>query len=204
MEGRDFHVPQGILSEKDIASIVGTMWDEGSLGDQAYFFPREGGCPPLSNGAIVSLADGALRGLTREACEDPRTLYLVVSDSNAKWKGEPIPTKEEEALGHWCAFLGQVPVRVEGAVRCGEAIGPKPDGSGLGVATALGQGPVIGIALASKSEEQAGVVKTLCFAGFNALAPLGADFRQLFLRTDALAAQARSLPGPPPPACFVL
>jgi hypothetical protein len=51
--GREFQVPQGILSEKDIASIVGTMWDEGSIGDQAYFFPREG-CPPFPNGAIVS------------------------------------------------------------------------------------------------------------------------------------------------------
>ena len=186
---RNFTVPQGILTERDIANIVGTMWDEGSLGDQAYFFFREDGAGPLPNGAIVSLVNGKLRGLTKEACDDPSTLYLVVSDSNAKWKGEPIPTAEEEGRGHWCAFLGQVPIRVDGPVQCGESIGPKPDGSGLGVATSLGRGPIVGIALASKPGDGVAVVKTLCFAGFNALAPLGADFRRLFLRTGALEAQ---------------
>jgi len=187
---REFIVP---LTERDIASIVGTMWDEGSLGDQAYFFSRECELPPFPNGAIVSLMDGRLRGLSPEACSDPRTLYLVVSDNNAKWKGEPIPTKEEELLGHWCAFLGQVPVCVCGPVRSGECIGPKPDGSGLGIVTTLGQGPVVGIALADKLEADTRIVKTLCFAGFNALAPLGEDFRRLFLRTGALAAQVDDL-----------
>mmetsp|Transcript_30011 Transcript_30011/g.47054 ORF Transcript_30011/g.47054 Transcript_30011/m.47054 type:complete len:612 (+) Transcript_30011:2-1837(+) len=94
---------------------------------------------------------------------------MVVSDNNAKWKGEPIPTKEEEELGHWCAFLGQVPVIVDGPVLCGQAIGPKFDGSGQGMVTKLGENPVIGIALDSKPAKQAGVVKTLVFAGLNAM-----------------------------------
>jgi hypothetical protein len=183
---REFNIPNMILSERDIVSIVGTMWDEGSLGDQAYFFFRESGTDAYPNGSIISLVDGHLKGLTAESCKDPRTLYLVVSDNNAKWKGEPIPTKEEESLGHWCAFLGQVPVKVEGPVCCGDFIGPKGDGSGLGVVTAMGRGSVIGIALATKPEVGVGVVKTLCFAGFNALAPLGEDFRKLFNRFGEL------------------
>ena len=28
-------------------------------------------------------------------------IYMVVSDNNAKWKGEPIPSAEEETKGHW-------------------------------------------------------------------------------------------------------
>jgi hypothetical protein len=31
-----------------------------------------------------------------------------------------------------CAFLGQVPVQVEGAVRCGDYIGPQCNGTGIG------------------------------------------------------------------------
>ena len=80
----------------------------------------------------------------------------------------------------------QVPVRVEGPVCCGDYIGPKGDGSGVGVVTSLAAGPVIGIALGAKEGPAEGVVKTLCFAGFNALTPLGADFKRLF-------AQARRL-----------
>jgi hypothetical protein len=26
---------------------------------------------------------------------------MVVSDKNAKWKGEPIPSEDEETKGHW-------------------------------------------------------------------------------------------------------
>lgn len=25
-----------------------------------------------------------------------------------KWKGEPLPSPQEEHFGHWCCFLGQV------------------------------------------------------------------------------------------------
>jgi hypothetical protein len=167
------------------------MWHENSLGDQAYFFPREEGAPCMFNGAIVPLVDGRL-------CAFPSAgeaaMYMVVSDSNAKWKGEPLPTPEEERLGHWCAFLGQVPVQVEGAVRCGDFIGPAEDGSGLGVVVgALGSCPVIGIALAGKDSESVGAVKTLCFAGFNALTPLGADFRRLFAQARRVQSSVEAL-----------
>ena len=179
------------LDERDIQSIVGGMWHENSLGDQAYFFPREDGAPPFFNGAIVPLVDGRL-------CVFPSAkdavMYMVVSDNNAKWKGEPLPTPEEERLGHWCAFFGQVPVQVEGVVRCGDFIGPAEDGSGLGVVvSALGTSPVIGIALAGKSSEGVGAVKTLCFAGFNALTPLGSDFRRLFAEARRLHSSVEAL-----------
>jgi hypothetical protein len=64
-------------------------------------------------------------------------LLMVVSDKKAKWKGEPHPTPAQERLGH--CFLGQVQVTVEGAIKCGDLIGPEGDGSGLGVVCQLGQ-----------------------------------------------------------------
>ena len=101
------HVCGGMmLQDDDIGRIVGGLWDESSLGDQAYFFPRRIGEEPCFNGAIVALVDGML---TCEAIAGGgNAMYMVVSDNNAKWKGEPLPTPEEEKLGHWCAFLGQV------------------------------------------------------------------------------------------------
>mmetsp|Transcript_15933 Transcript_15933/g.24815 ORF Transcript_15933/g.24815 Transcript_15933/m.24815 type:complete len:403 (+) Transcript_15933:368-1576(+) len=144
------------------------MWNADSKGDQAYFFKRkERGSIPFRNGAIVSLVEGEI--VPDNHTQSGAGLYMVVSDNNAKWKGEPIPTKDEETQGHWCAFLGQVPVVVDGPIRCGEHIGPKQDGSGFGVKAVLGQAPVIGIALFDKSTATPGIVKTLVFAGLNAL-----------------------------------
>jgi hypothetical protein len=95
-----------LLQDEDIARIVGGLWDENSLGDQAYWFPRRAGEAPLGNGAIARLAGGALTRAPAAAGE--AGMLMVVSDRNAKWKGEPLPSPEEEGLGHWCAFLGQV------------------------------------------------------------------------------------------------
>mmetsp|Transcript_48476 Transcript_48476/g.75711 ORF Transcript_48476/g.75711 Transcript_48476/m.75711 type:complete len:381 (-) Transcript_48476:79-1221(-) len=120
----------------------------------------------MRNGAIVSLVDG-------EICPDHSSnkggLYMVVSDNNAKWKGEPIPTPDEELHGHWCAFLGQVPVVVEGKVSTGDHISPKCNGSGIGIVSKLGDLPVIGVALMNKSDPTPGIIKTLVFAGLNAM-----------------------------------
>ena len=117
------HVPDNILTEQDIARLVGTAWDEDCKGDQAYFFFREDGTSYFSNGSIVVLRNGRLdalragdyveRGISGQTLDanDKHTdvpIFLVVSDNNAKWKGAPLPTKEEEKHGHWCAFLGQV------------------------------------------------------------------------------------------------
>lgn len=77
----------------------------------------------MFNGAIVALREGVLcpvEGI--DTCD----MFLVVSDDNAKWKGEPHPTPEQEQAGHWCAFLGQVPLRVHGAVKAGQYLGPVP------------------------------------------------------------------------------
>ena len=101
-------LPQSVLTERDIASIVGGMWDETSRGDQAYFFPRAAGAAVFTNGSIVALVDGQLSSVPMGGQNGEGVMYLVVSDKNAKWKGEPLPSPEEETLGHWCAFLGQV------------------------------------------------------------------------------------------------
>jgi hypothetical protein len=112
-----------MLQDDDIAGIVGGLWDESSLGDQAYFFPRRPGQTPFCNGAIVTLIDGCLSSGPPAANE--RVMYMVVSDNNAKWKGEPLPTPEEERLGHWCAFLGQVRARAAECFAMGEMIEKK-------------------------------------------------------------------------------
>jgi len=155
-----------MLDSNDVTAILGTIWNSDARGDQAYFFMRKAGIAPFQNGAIVCLRDGLLEG---DASRGSGCLYLIVSDKNAKWKGEPIPTPEEEERGHWCCFLGQVPVVVEGRVACGDYIGPMCDGSGKGRVVALGESPVIGIALANKEEAGPAVVKTMCFAGLNAI-----------------------------------
>jgi hypothetical protein len=79
------------------------VWNPDSLGDLAYFYLRRTGEPPMRNGHIVSLVDGELVRAHTEAA-----MHVVISDSNVKWKGEPLPTSEQEKLGHWCAYLGQV------------------------------------------------------------------------------------------------
>jgi hypothetical protein len=103
-------------------------------------------------------------------------------------------------MGHLCCSREQVPVTVEGDVKCGDFIGPKGDGSGFGVVCKLGVSPVVGVALVDKPEEGAAVIKTMCFAGLNAI-HRGADFTECFdevrkmsaeiavLRSDVLAVQ---------------
>lgn len=182
------------LQITDIYKVVGGVWNADSKGDQAYFFKRRTGVMPVFNGAIVGVISGELvkddayahqrvvgpAGAGEEEEEgdgsEGRGLWMVVSDKNAKWKGEPLPTPEEEEAGHWCCFLGQVPVCVEGVVRSGDHIGPKCDGSGLGRVVQPGRAqPVIGIALADKANSAPGIVKTLCFAGLNALSESAAS-----------------------------
>mmetsp|Transcript_4819 Transcript_4819/g.7713 ORF Transcript_4819/g.7713 Transcript_4819/m.7713 type:complete len:661 (+) Transcript_4819:51-2033(+) len=166
-----------LLDANDVGNLLETIWNENSKGDQAYFFRREDGLRPFANGAICTLVDGVL---TADAKPSPGAMYMVVSDNNAKWKGEPIPTPEEEYYGHWCCFLGQLPVVVEGTVRCGDYIGPKGDGTGVGIVAQMGKWPVVGIALANKSSDEPGIVKTMVFAGLNAMTRGGDDFTEIF------------------------
>jgi len=154
----------------DVKVAVSNLWSACSLGDQAYFFRRKAGQAAFSNGSVVRLVNG-------ELCTDlplpggrEEGMHMVVSDLNAKWKGEPYPTAEEEEHGHWCCFLGQVPISVEGRVVCGDLLGPRGDGSGRALVVQSGEGaPIIGVALADKSSPAQGVVKVLCFAGLGAL-----------------------------------
>ena len=76
---------------------------------------------PMFNGAIAALREGVLCPVDDLSTAE---MLLVVSDDNAKWKGEPYPTPEQEKSGHWCAYLGQVPLRVKGAVKAGQYLGP--------------------------------------------------------------------------------
>ena len=83
----------------------GHVWSQFSRGDQAYFFFRNAEHAPFSNGSIVALKGGQLVAAHQAVDAE---LFLVVSDKNALWKGEPRPLPEQEEEGHWCAFLGQV------------------------------------------------------------------------------------------------
>jgi len=149
------------MSEVGAAGI----WSQHSRGDQAYFFYRNAESAPFSNGSVVALRDGQL-----EAAADFATasLFLVVSDENALWKGEPHPTPQQEEEGHWCAFLGQVPLWVEGPVKAGQYLGPVGDGSGLARVVQPGKEPAVAIALESKG---AGLeaLKCMVSVGLNSL-----------------------------------
>lgn len=122
----------------------------------------------MLNGSIVALKNGVLCPVTNY---DDAEMFLVVSDENAKWKGEPFPTPEQEKVGHWCAYLGQVPLVVRGPVRAGQYLGPCSDGSGMARAVELGEGPVVGIALSGRTTS-GGIVKAMVSVGLNALSSL--------------------------------
>eukprot|EP00286_Rhodomonas_abbreviata_P011588 CAMPEP_0181339324 /NCGR_PEP_ID=MMETSP1101-20121128/29187_1 /TAXON_ID=46948 /ORGANISM="Rhodomonas abbreviata, Strain Caron Lab Isolate" /LENGTH=758 /DNA_ID=CAMNT_0023450269 /DNA_START=69 /DNA_END=2346 /DNA_ORIENTATION=- len=190
-----------IMGPRDTRESLGEMgawgmWNEASKGDQAYFFPRKAQIEPFFNGSIVALRDGVLVPADSLQSAD---IFLVVSDKNAKWKGEPHPPKDQEHLGHWCAYLGQVPLQVVGPVKAGSYLGPVGDGSGLARVVRPGEGPVVGIALAAKDGGEAGVVKAMVSVGLNALSvPMETqrDQREEVLRrvdgVGAVAEQARS------------
>jgi hypothetical protein len=143
----------------------GGVWSQFSRGDQAYFFFRNAEHAPFSNGAVVALKGGQLVAADQALKAE---LYLVVSDKNALWKGEPHPTPEQEEEGHWCAFLGQVPLWVEGPVCAGQYLGPVGDGSGLAKVVRPGAQPAVAIALEDKA---AGLTALKCMVsvGLNSL-----------------------------------
>jgi len=181
----------GNMEAQDVSNILGTMWSCDSRGDQAYFFMRKEGQAEFANGAIVRIRDGVVVSDCDFDDANPG-LLMVISDKNAKWKGEPHPLPQHEPLGHWCCFLGQVPVTVEGVVQCGDFIGPKGDGSGVGIKVQLGCGPVIGVALVNKDYAKAAVIKTMSFAGLNAINQ-GSDFKEVFNGMREMAAEVDSL-----------
>jgi len=167
-----WHLPSPLASRElsDNFDPHGNIWSETSKGDQAYFFTRKEGLSPFFNGAVVALKEGFLV----PADDLDAEMFLVVSDKNALWKGEPHPTKEQEKLGHWCAYLGQVPLKVKGKAKAGDYLGPVGDGSGLVHVVKPGQHPVVAMALDSKPEENVAVVKAMVSIGLNALSKLQA------------------------------
>mmetsp|Transcript_13382 Transcript_13382/g.31353 ORF Transcript_13382/g.31353 Transcript_13382/m.31353 type:complete len:764 (+) Transcript_13382:94-2385(+) len=189
----DNSVPQPEMADQNNGW---NLWTATSKGDQAYFFQRKAGQAPFPNGAIVALSCGNLVPADAE-CE--AEMLLVVSDLNAKWKGDPHPTPEQEARGHWCAYLGQVPIRVHGAVKAGQYIGPAGDGSGYGKVCVPGEDPVVGLALADKeagAEED--VVKCMVSVGLNVLATRPATLsedreQQLIQRISSSGRRVRAL-----------
>ena len=163
-------------------------WTQGSRGDQAYFFFRGPAQAPFSNGSVVALKDGQLVAASTAVDAE---LLLVVSDENALWKGEPHPTPAQEEEGHWCAFLGQVPLWVEGPVKAGEYLGPLGDGSGLAKVVTVGEEHAVGIALASKGPGL-GAVKSMVSVGLNAVnAVAGKDGRAAAEARKAVEVVAR-------------
>ena len=92
---------------------------EDDLGDMAYWFPY---CSSgFENGSIVKLREGKLVAAEKgEKGYEPGDIFLVVSDLHAKWKG---PQPEDEKKGHWCAWLGQVPLKTTEPVKAGDYIG---------------------------------------------------------------------------------
>ena len=165
------------------------VWSQHSRGDQAYFFYRRAGEAPFSNGSVVALNGGQLM---RAKDVSSAELFLVVSDQNALWKGEPHPPHEHEEDGHWCAFLGQVPMWIEGPVKAGQYLGPVGDGSGMAKVVQPGKDPAVGIALECKGSELK-PLKCLVSVGLNALnavvAAAQADKGQVSQANDELVAR---------------
>jgi hypothetical protein len=156
-----FPLPHGVNN----VWVEGGIWSQFSRGDQAYFFFRNAEHAPFSNGAVVALKGGQLVAADKALEAE---LYLVVSDKNALWKGEPRPTPEQEQEGHWCAFLGQVPLWVEGPVKAGQYLGPVGDGSGLAKVVRPGAQPAVAIALEDKASGLT-ALKCMVSVGLNSL-----------------------------------
>jgi len=82
------------MEAQDVSNILGTMWNCDSKGDQAYFFMRKEGQAKFANGAIVRIRDGVVVSDCDFEEANPG-LLMVISDNNAKWKGEPHPAPEQ-------------------------------------------------------------------------------------------------------------
>ncbi|MFH1568614.1 MAG: hypothetical protein ABIL09_11510 [Gemmatimonadota bacterium] len=101
-------------------------------GDFAEWLPRHEPGAPLVEGDIVGVFEGKVSRRTAGADQ------LMVVTRRAIVLGNAPPREEERALYEQVAFVGQVPIRVEGTVRAGDCILASGAGDGVGVAVAPG------------------------------------------------------------------
>lgn len=135
---------QAIEFNINAIASVGVTYSSGA-GDYAEWLLRTPGEPDMAYGEVVGVHAGKVSRITEGADH-----YMVVSLRPAVLGNAPIQNREH--LYEKIAFMGQVPVRVVGAVEVGDYILPSGKNDGLGMAVSPGELPagehhkIVGIA----------------------------------------------------------
>ncbi|MCP9236446.1 hypothetical protein [Lewinella sp. JB7] len=106
---------------------VGVAYQSGS-GDYAEWLKKYDSEEHMQYGEVVGMIGGNISKSFTQADK-----FMVVSAAPAVVGAMP-PTAEEEALYEKIAFIGQVPVRVQGMVEVGDYLLPSGKGDGLAIA----------------------------------------------------------------------
>ena len=112
--------------ESTIRANIGVTYESGS-GDYAEWLERKKGERDMHFGEIVGVKGGLISLNTKSVDH-----FMVVSTRPIVLGNSPQP--EKEASFEKVAFMGQVPVKVAGAVAVGDYILPSGNNDGLGVA----------------------------------------------------------------------
>lgn len=137
---------------------VGVSYSSGA-GDYAEWLPRMPGEPDMTYGEIVGVHAGKISRITEGAdhCMAVSLRPAVVGNA---------PLSGREHLYEKVAFMGQVPVRVVGAVEAGDYIVPSGKNDGMGIAVAPEELPaglhhqIVGVAWESASDRAVNTVMT--------------------------------------------
>ncbi len=123
-------VDLGVFIGFSIAN-VGVAYQSGS-GDYAEWLKKYDAEEELQYGEVVGMIGGVVSKSFTEADK-----FMVVSAAPAVVGAMP-PTAAEEALYEKIAFIGQVPVKVQGVVEIGDYLLPSGKEDGLAIAVAKG------------------------------------------------------------------
>jgi hypothetical protein len=128
------------------------------------FHSRPGNSKEFREGEVVCLgSDAKLCQVCESGLFANPASYLVICDELQKKNGHPLPSQ-----GHWCAALGIVRARIDGAVVQGDLIGPNDGDSNTGIVISnLAASPVIGFALESKHAMESDKGNVLIFVSQN-------------------------------------
>lgn len=134
-----------------------------SSADYAEYLPRVDPDEEIEPGDVVGVVDGHVTKATGDADQ-----ALVVSSQPLVAGNSPGPAAEDRVDHEVCAFVGQVPVRVDGPADEGDLIVPSGNADGVGRAVTPeayepGDGPIVGRAWGSTDE--AGVDEVVVAVG---------------------------------------
>ncbi len=147
---------------------VGVAYQSGS-GDYAEWLQKYDQEEEMQYGEVVGMIGGVVSKSFTQADK-----FMVVSAAPAVVGAMP-PTAEEEALYEKIAFIGQVPVKVQGLVEIGDYLLPSGKGDGLAIAVsranmaALDYTRIIGVAWQASDPAKRGEAYQMitCAVGIN-------------------------------------